>query len=490
MLPEMPRATASFAVVPDAAALAPWDARLWGGLPAGPPLTPDEQTFRWLARPYDFLRECHAALGDTFTLSIKGWPAPHVVMCDPAAIKQVMLGSANVFYAGRGNALLRPILGPSSLLTLDRAEHIRQRRMLLSAFRAERMRAYSALTRDLTRRAVAQWPRGKAVGVQDLMLDLSLDVILFAIFGMGDDSAAMSALKPRMAEFLRLISTGLSPQQAGVSDAPSPAQLRLQQLQTETDALLLEAIERRRMRPDKTRVDMLELLSEGTDETGRALTSMELRDQLMTLTLAGHETTAGSLTWALLLLDENPDAAARLYDELATISPRFDPDEVSTLPYLGAVCLETLRLRPAVPATSRWLARPTQVLDMDLPGGIFVLPCIYLVHRRSGSFPDPEGFQPERFIDHEYSPYEYMPFGGGVRRCIGMSFAMHEMKMILAVVLTSLRARSAARLPVRGVRRGVVVGPTENGRMILEPVDGARSPISLPGIQEQTNARQ
>ena len=205
---------------------------------------------------------------------------------------------------------------------------------------------------------------------------------------------------------------------------------------------------------------------EARDDAGRPLSHGELRDELVTLLLAGHDTCANELAWALLTLDEHPEVRALLVESIDEAGPSPDPDALARRPYLGAVVNEVLRLRPVVPAVSRQVMKPFRVAGYDLEPGTFVAPAIYLTHHRAESFPEPDLFRPERFFERDPSPFEYLPFGGGARRCIGMGFALHQMKIMLGTVLGELELRSAMRHPVREVRHGILVGPSEGARMI------------------------
>lgn len=429
-------------------------------LPPGPALSVQQQTFAWLARPYDFLRECAQNLGDCFTIQLQGW-APHVVVADPRLLRDIFLADNDVLLAGCGNALLRPFLGTNSLLILDGQRHMQQRKLLLPPFHGERMRLQGSIIQSLTRQALARWPRDEVVALQEPLLDLSLETILHVVFGVGSDHSRHVEIKALLAELLRVISTGVAV--STTQHTPSVAQQRLQSTLASIDTLLHDEVTSRRGNTGGG--DILTMLLQCRDEQGEGFTHDELRDQLLTLTLAGHETTATSLAWALQLLDANESASTRLEAELATVADDAPPDALAKLPYLNAVCQETLRLRPVVPVVSRWAKEPFQLGAWLLPATTFVVPSIFLTHQRPDLYPEPEAFRPERFLEKQFSPYEYLPFGGGVRRCIGMAFASYQMKIVLATILRSCRVVQGSPGPVRGVRRSVVVAPMAGCRV-------------------------
>jgi unspecific monooxygenase len=217
---------------------------------------------------------------------------------------------------------------------------------------------------------------------------------------------------------------------------------------------------------------VLALLMEARDDAGQPMSEGELRDELITLLLAGHDTTANELAWALLTLDAHPEVRERLVEEIDKLGPAPDPDALVRRPYLIATVNEVLRLHPVVPAVARRVMKPFRVAGMELEPGTGVAPAIYLAHRRAESFPEPELFRPERFLERDPSPFEFLPFGGGARRCIGMGFALHEMKIVLGTVLGELELHNAMRHPVREVRHGVLVVPSEGARMIVRPRSG------------------
>jgi cytochrome P450 len=440
-----------------------------GDLPPGPAMSEREQTFAWYARPYAFLKQCADQFGDVFTLDVKGW-GPTVCFARPNAIRDIFGAAPTVLQAGRANRFLEPVLGRHSLILLDGAEHVAHRRLLLPAFHGARMRLYGRVIQEIAAEAIARWPADGTVSMTESMLEISRDVILEVVFGLDRDDSRREPIRAAVGQFLAAIGTTVQCADATGASGPSPAHDRYSGAALTLDAILFEEFARRRAEPERARDDVLGTLVGARGTAGLALSDVELRDALVTLLMAGHETTALSLAWTLVELDAHPDVKARLRSELLTAGPDADPGAVAALPYLDAVCKEVLRLRPVVPAVPRWVAKDVCIDGRNLPAGVQVAACIYLTHRRSEIYPGPDEFRPERFVGVEAAPWEFLPFGGGVRRCIGMAFAMYEMKLVLAEILKRVDATGANRRPWVAVRHSVVVAPSERCWMNVHPV--------------------
>jgi len=423
-------------------------------LPDGPGLSAAETTFRWLARPFELLDECAAAHGDTFSLHFTRF-GTHVVVAHPDDVRDVFTADPHVLHAGRGNALLEPILGRHSLLLVDEERHLAQRALLQPAFRHERVQGYTRMVADAARRWTAAWNGGATVSVQRTALEISKEIILRAVFGLSDpDVEGFSRL---IHDLMQLVGTNAT------FDADTDGRLleRFRVARAALDEAMQEHIARRR-RERTSGDDLLSLLVEGGAD------DEEIRDQLFTMVLAGHETTASSITWAILCLHAAPAALAPVLRELDETGANLPDDRLAGLSWLQAACLETLRVRPVIPVVSREVRRPFRLRDRTLAPGLFVTPCAYLAHRRAEAFADPDAFRPERFLGRRYSPHAYFPFGGGVRRCIGMGFALLEMQTVLGVLLRSFRFAPAARNGVRPVRRNVTIVASGGARMHVE----------------------
>jgi cytochrome P450 len=419
-------------------------------LPAGPREPPIVQTMRWLLRPISFLESCRGRYGDTFSVRFLGFATPMVMVSDPEAIRALYSDPQHGLPPGRTLALL-PVLGPRSLLLLEGREHLARRRLMLPPFHGARMRAYEDTVREVVERDVASWPEGEPFAIHPRMQRVTLEVILRAVFGVTD-TERREALADSLGRLLsRTASAGL---QLGVLlsrrfNAPDPL-IALQGLRREIDAMLDAEIAARRADP---REDILSMLVAARFEGGEPMDDAEIRDQLMTLLLAGHETTATGLAWAVDLLVRHPRVLERLAEEPG-------PE------YVRAVVAETLRLRPVVPLAGRRLAAPLRVDGYELEPGTDVTPAIWLAHTRAERYPEPFAFRPERFLDNPPSTYAWVPFGGGVRRCLGAAFAEMEMRVALDEIVRRRVLRAASPEAERIARRNVTFSPAGGTRVV------------------------
>jgi cytochrome P450 family 135 len=422
-------------------------------LPAGPSEAPIVQTLRWLLRPISFLESCRRRFGDTFSVRFLGFRTPMVMLSDPEAIRALYGNAEHGLPPGRTLALL-PIVGPRSLLLLEGRDHLARRRLMLPPFHGERMRAYEATVRDIVARDVEAWPEGEPFAIHPRMQGVTLEVILRAVFGVTDPER-----RTRLADRLgHLLAETASPglQFAVLLSrrfgAPDPL-ARLQALRHEIDAMLDLEIAERRADP---REDILSMLVDARLEGGEAMEDAEIRDQLMTLLLAGHETTATGLAWTFDLLVRQPTVLERLVAEV----------DAGGQAYVRAVVTESLRLRPVVPLAGRRLVAPLRVDGHLLPAGTDVTPAIWLTHTRADRYPDPFAFRPERFLDGTPATSAWIPFGGGVRRCIGAAFAEMEMRVALAEILRHRTLRAESGNAERVARRNVTFSPAGGTRVI------------------------
>jgi cytochrome P450 len=414
----------------------------------------------FLFRPGKFLENVHRRYGDPFTFRMVS-NRTVVFTTDPEEIKRIFTGDPNLLHAGEGNSILTPLLGSYSVLVLDGPEHMRQRKLLLPPFHGERMAAYAAVMREAAEREVARWPVGEPFAVLPHTQAVTLEVIMRAVFGMRE-SPRMDALRTALRRILdvgtrrrQLIALAMSSRGSGERGAWA----RFQAASRHADSLLVEEIGERRAEGTEGRDDVLSLLLEARHEDGSPMSDQELRDELMTLLVAGHETTATALAWALERLVRHPAVLDRVTREVR--------DQGSDGEYLDAVVKETLRLRPVVPAVIRRLKAPMEIGGYELPAGIFVSPSIYLTHRRPDIYPDPEAFRPERFLERPAGTYTWIPFGGGVRRCLGASFALFEMKVVLATVLERVRLETQTGDDEPVTRRAITFAPRREGRIAL-----------------------
>jgi cytochrome P450 len=438
------------------------------------------QLYRWLRRPLDFLSECRARYGHTFTLRIAGG-GTWVITDNPDTIREVWSAGPSEMHAGKANEILRPFLGEHSLLMLDGERHLRVRRLMLPPFHGERMVAYGTAMLEIAHAAIDRWPLGKAFPIHPRFQAITMDVILRTVFGI--EGASRHAELASVFETLLRVATWppLMLPAFQVDLGPLSPWGRFLRIGERADRLLREEIDNRRRAGTEGRTDVLSLLLDARDEEGRPMSDEELRDELVTLLVAGHETTATSLAWSMRWILPDKALLARLRDELRTAENgdgSLEPARVAKLGLLDAAVRETLRLSPVVPLVARELMRPVQVGAFELPVGARLLPCIHLAQRRPEVFPSPEKFDPDRFLQKNaaISPSDWFPFGGGIRRCVGMAFALYEMKMVLAAVLSRGALRLANRRPVQPVRRAITLSPSEGLPVVLE----ARAPRSAP----------
>jgi cytochrome P450 len=425
-------------------------------LPPGPDSPPAIQVLRWLRAPFELLEECQARYGDAFTLRFPGLPVPMVILSAPEAVKDVFALGPDTGLGGKANFVLKPFLGQHSLLLLDGAEHARQRKMILPAFHGERMQAYGATMLETAHASVDRWPIGDPFPVHRPMQEITLQVILRTVFGVESG--------PRFAELADVLTRGLAAStwpwllfrfmQRDLG--PLSPWGRWLRLAARARALLLAEIGAARDHGTDGRTDVLAMMLEARDEAGRPLDDDEIHDELVTLLVAGHETTATALAWALRWILPDGALLAKLRGEIAGAAG--DAARIARLELLDATVKEALRLQPVVPQVGRVLARTASFAGVEVPAGAFVAPSIYLVHRRAAVYPDPARFRPERFLSFKPSSWEWLPFGGGLRRCVGAAFAAYEMKMVLAAVLPRIDARLASD-DVRAARRSITITP-------------------------------
>ena len=408
------------------------------------------------ASPYGWMVKRWRRYGDVFSSRFPIFGRV-VYVADPALVKEVFLGDAKTFHAGEANTLaLGDALGDHSLLTLDEERHLSQRKLLLPPFHGESVRRYVEVMAEATEREVATWPIGKEIQLRPRMQAITLEVILRAVFGVRDD-ARMDLFReriPPLGETTSILNwlPFMDRDLGGITPAA-----KFRRALAAVDELIYAEIADRRAAPDgEDRDDVLSLLLRARHEDGSSMTDSELRDELMTLLTAGHETTATGLAWAFERLLRTPRVLARLTASLD------DGD------YLDAVVKETLRVRPVVVDVARKLTRETEVAGWRLPAGTLVLPAIAVLHARPDLYDSPREYRPERFLDGETESYAWIPFGGGVRRCIGASFAQVEMRTVLREVLRHVRLRAPSQRPERGVIRHVTVVPGRGARAVVE----------------------
>ncbi len=428
-------------------------------LPPGPRLPVAVQTYLWVARPTTTMRRWRRRYGDVFTIKL-AMQGDVVQVADPALLKAIFTAKPDDARAGEANTILEPLLGQSSVLLLDGREHLRQRKLLLPPFHGERMQQYGDLIARVTDEELERWPVGHPFALRESMQRVTLDVILRAVFGM-DDPGQLAELRPLIGSLVNVSRSSIALLPGLRRDlGPRSPWGRLLRLRARVDELLFDLIRLRRADPEvATRDDVLSMLVQARDENGEAMTDGELRDELMTLLLAGHETTATSLAWCFNLLLTHPVELRLLREDL----------DAGGTARLDAVIKETMRLRPVVSIVARRLHAPLQVGPWTLPAGVIVAPNIELVHHRADLYPNPERFDPGRFLDRQVETYEWLPFGGGTRRCLGASFATFEMRSVIPIVLRRAASLRLVEQKVDAVRRRAVVMVPQHGvRVVLD----------------------
>jgi cytochrome P450 len=446
-------------------------------LPPGPSMPTALQTLAFWSRPNAFMERCAARYGRRFTLRILSQP-PFVVLWDPDEIKEVFQAPPDILHPGEGARILEPLVGRHSVILLDEAPHMEQRKLLLPAFHGERMQRLAGLMRELAEREVASWPRGERIVLHGRLQRLTLEIILRAVFGL-ERGAQLDELRELLSEILAFAENPLSmlprPPRAFTLRGPIARQDRLH---ARADELIAELIAERRAAGAEGD-DVLAMLLAAEHEDGSPMSPEELRDELMTALVAGHETTASELAWGFERLSREPAALERLYEEVDG-----DSDES----YLTATVQEILRLRPVLPhAEPRLVKQPVEIGGFTYQPGVMLAAFAHLVHHDPAIYPEPHAFRPERFIESEGGKapgtYTWIPFGGGRRRCLGASFALLEMKLALRAVLERCELQPVGARGEQARRRNITVSPTRGCEVILRERT-ARRRVSAPPAAE------
>jgi cytochrome P450 len=413
-------------------------------------------TYGFAVRPYETMREMRARYGDPFSASALNGQL--VLTAEPELVRELFANRDEELFGVFATDAITPLLGTNSLLTMVGEPHRRERKLLMPSFHGERMRAYGTVMVDAARRAFEDVEPGRPFVAIDRTTEISLEAIVRAVFGVEEQDrvaawqrailAVLDAAKP-------VFMFSKATQRAPFGLGPWGKYLRAS---AEADRLLHEQIGRTRPHTEG-REDILSLMIDARYEDGGAMTDEHIRDELRTLLLAGHETTAITLAWALYAVHRHPEVKAKLLAEVDELGPDPAPDELARLPYLVAVVDETLRRFPIVDSVFRVLRKPLSFGGWELPPGVAIGAAIVLVHRREDLYPDSGAFLPERFLDGKPRPHEYLPFGGGTRRCIGAAFSHYESCLVLATVLREFELELDEPDEVGVARRNVTLGP-------------------------------
>jgi cytochrome P450 len=440
-------------------------------LPPGPSLPAALQMVGFWTRPLAFMDSCRERYGKRFTIRLPFTP-PFVMIAEPDEVKQIFTSPPDVLHPGEGAKVLEPIVGRNSVILLDEDAHMAQRKLMLPAFHGERMERLTGLMEEVTAEEVAAIPRDVPLSLHPRMQDLTLKIILRAVFGL-DPGARFDALRERLQEMLEFGDRPISlmppkPESlvARVAERVGPFS-HFVRIQEEVDEILFALIEERRAE-GADRADVLAMLLEATHEDGSPMSEQEIRDELLTLLVAGHETTATTLAWAFERLVREPAVLARLVAEI-------DAGEEA---YVTATIQETLRDRPVLPnAAPRYVAKEVRIGDWTYQPGACLVAQSYLIHHDPIIYPDPHAFRPERFLDQPPGTYTWIPFGGGRRRCLGASFAMLEMKVVLKALLGTCDVHDSGGGVEVAQRRNITVRPVHGARVVV----GERERLPVAG---------
>lgn len=448
-------------------------------LPAGPRWPGIMQLFFLFVRPTDFLQACAKKFGHTFTLRVPGLP-PFVQTSDPTIIDAVFKGSTDVFQGGKANNALRPVVGHNSLLVIDGKRHHRERKLVMPMFASERVRSFGGTIRAIVTRHIDGWPVGEPFALQTRAQDLMLEIILRIVFGFEDEDTRAefrhhvhrvlklgvlllpdSDGKPMAEKFVRAL---------GKIAPPLDVFSSLRAM----DALIYGQIEKRRPGDLRQGDDFLSLLLQARYDDDVPMSDQELRDELVTFLMAGHETSATIATWTVHHLSQHSEALKRLTEEIASIDGPGPPplSAVMELGYLDAVVRETMRITPVFSLVARVLKEPVKIGDVTFPANIVLSPNIYGTHHRQDLWGDPEAFRPERFLDGKMTASQYFPFGGGTRRCTGMQLAYYELKIFVSEFVRRAKFRAAPGYRPKVVRRANTLAPSKGAPTVIDTLTG------------------
>lgn len=439
-------------------------------LPPGPKAPVFLQLLQWVSDPIKVMETSHTTYGDPFNLKFFK-NKPFIFISNPDTIKEILSQDQKQFLSGKGNDILLPLVGEHSILLTDETTHTRQRKLIFPPFHGEKINYYGEVIAKITEKIAQTWTKEKPFSIRPSMQEITLEVIIQTVFGIAE-GARYQELKTRLMKSLEL--AGGSVLRSSLlffpllqQDFPGSPWRNFVKRQQSINELLQAEIDERRNSEEESGNDILSLLLSARDEEGNPMGDEELRNQLMTLLFAGHETTATALTWAFYWIHKLPEVREKLLAELESVSDTSNIKELNNLSYLDAVCKEVLRIYPVAIVTFPRITKDTLVIgNYEYPPDTVLAPCIYLLHHREEIYPNSKQFKPERFLEREFSPYEFMPFGGGSRRCIGDVFAQMEMKIVIATVLKNYQLTLAEKKPVKPVRRGVTVAPAGGVKMI------------------------
>jgi cytochrome P450 family 110 len=445
------------------------------------------QFWQWTFNPLRYLDRCSQKYGDCFTGRIGS--SDMVFFSHPEAIAEIF-SQPQSFDSGRTQVSARFSMGNTASIVIDGEPHRKRRQLLMPLFHGERMRAYGSTIEQIATQFSENWESGQPVEMLEEMKTITLQVILSTVFGVAQGEN-YDKIKQVLVGFVSNATTAVSyalsslvSPSAEIKDLPMGKSF-LKERQKVDDLLYAEIAERRQAvaRNDSyaQSEDILTMLINVRDEEGNALSDEELRDELMTMLLAGHDSSAATLAWAFYYIHTNSAVLEKLRSEIDALGNAADPMDIFKLPYLSAVCSESLRLRSAGPTIlGRIAQQPVTIMGYAIPPETLIIPCNYLTHHRAELYPQPRQFRPERFLERQYSPAEFYPFGGSDRRCIGGAFAMFEMKLVLVTILKKYDLTIAQKTPINAVRRGVNIAPQGGVKMTPERRVHVPIPMLIP----------
>jgi cytochrome P450 len=440
-------------------------------LPPGPKSPSTWQLLRYSQSPLPFLQECASRYGDTFMLRLAGY-GKFVMLSAPEAVRDVFRGDASSLHSGEGNEFLIPSVGPNSVLVLDDEPHARQRRILLPPVKGDRMRSFFDAMQTATLEAVRAWPLGPSIRMLEPMQQITLRVILQTVLGLkaGPQRDEVELQVQRMLAQGRsrytLILVKILPVELLQRNRWLPFYRQMHLLNKSLYSLIAAGRREAAAGGESVLADLLA----ASHEDGRPLADEEIRDALLTLIIAGHDTTSIALAWALEQIVRRPDVVERITEELNRTTCGTPPsaENLNRLEYLDAAIRESMRVRTVLPFVVRLTKRAFVAGGREYPPGVVLCPCSHLVHRRTDVYTEPQTFRPERFLERNYAGHEWFPFGGGNRTCLGMAFALYEMKAVLSTLFSQASLVSPPGSRSSPVRRGVSLAPHDGVRMVVK----------------------
>jgi cytochrome P450 family 110 len=439
------------------------------------------QKLQFIFAPLNYL-EKSAKYGEIFRAPVVGNSNSLLFVSNPQALQQLLTNDSKQFVAPP-DKILQVITGNYSLFMLEGSRHRRERKLLMPPFHGERMRSYGDLICNITKQVINNLNKGQIFTARELMQEVSLEVILNVVFGIHEGER-FTQLKQKITDLMDLFKFPLNsaalylPWLRQDLGSWSPWG-KFRRIQKEIDTLIYTEIKERRQNYDPNLTDILTLMMSAKDENDQGMTDMELHDELLTILLAGHETTATAIAWALYWVNSKQEIKEKLQQEIANLGENPEPMDIYKLPYLTAVCNESLRIYPvAILTFDREVREEVEMMGYNLPVGTKVYGCIYLTHHREDLYPNSKEFRPERFLEKQFTPYEFFPFGGGVRRCLGEALAIFEMKLVLATIVANYDLILANNEPEKPVRRGVTLAPKNGVKMVFNGVYKSPKPTS------------